>query len=343
MAKILVTGGAGFIGSNLCHRLLSNGHEVTIFDNMSRSGADHNIAWLNSNHSNKQWRLIQSDLSDLKTLSKVIEGVQQIFHLAGQVAVTSSVTNPRKDFYDNALGTFNVLEAAREVGDNPVFLFASTNKVYGDMEHVRVREGERRYEFVDHPCGISETTQLDFHSPYGCSKGAADQYVHDYYRIYGLRTIVMRQSCIYGYRQFGIEDQGWVAWFMIAALKNLPLTIYGDGKQVRDILFIEDLLDAYEAAVNNTSTSAGKIYNVGGGPENTLSIWSEFGPILDELTQRHITVQYSDWRAGDQSVYISNIEKINRELGWFPKVRVLDGLQRLFNWINSNVNLFNHL
>lgn len=343
MSKILVTGGAGFIGSNLCHRLLNNGHEVTIFDNLSRSGASHNIDWLRNNHNGKQWRLIHSDLSDFQSLLAATKGAQQIFHLAGQVAVTSSVANPRQDFNDNAVGTFNVIEAARQVGNDPIFIFASTNKVYGGMEEIEIVEGKQRYSYKDLELGIPETTPLDFHSPYGCSKGAGDQYVRDYYRIYGLRSVVMRQSCIYGYRQFGIEDQGWVAWFIIAALKGRAITIYGDGKQVRDVLFIDDLLDAYEAAVNRIETSAGQIYNIGGGPENTLAIWSEFGPILEELLQKRIPVHYSEWRPGDQNVYVSNIEKIKQELGWSPKVSVNDGLARLFGWINKNMHLFDHL
>lgn len=343
MSKVLVTGGAGFIGSNLCHRLLKKGHEVTIFDNLSRSGASHNIHWLRNTHDDKQCRLIQRDLSDFESLLTAAEGAQQIFHLAGQVAVTSSIANPRQDFYDNALGTFNALEAARQVGDDPVFVFASTNKVYGGMEQIQIIEDEHRYRYKDYELGIPETAPLDFHSPYGCSKGAGDQYVRDYYRIYGLRTIVMRQSCIYGYRQFGIEDQGWVAWFIIAALKGYPISIYGDGKQVRDILFIDDLLDAYEAVVDRIDTSVGQIYNVGGGPKNTLAIWSEFGPVLEELMERQIPVRYSDWRPGDQSVYISNIEKITKELNWSPKVSVRDGLERLYNWIDRNMDLFVHL
>lgn len=343
MAKILVTGGAGFIGSNLCHRLLTNDHEVIVYDNMSRSGTKHNLEWLRAHHNSHRLQLFQSDLADYEALLRAADGVQQVFHLAGQVAVTTSVTNPRKDFYDNALGTFNVLEAARNVGDTPIFIYASTNKVYGEMEQVAITEGETRYCYSDLPKGISESMPLDFHSPYGCSKGAGDQYVRDYYRMYGLRTVVMRQSCIYGFRQYGIEDQGWVAWFMIAALKRRPITIYGDGKQVRDILFIEDLLDAYEMVANNIDVCAGQIYNVGGGPNNTLAIWSEFGPILEDLLQAKITVQYHGWRPGDQQVYISDISKLKEALGWEPKISTLVGLCQLYTWINNNMALFEHL
>jgi CDP-paratose 2-epimerase len=343
MDKVLVTGGAGFIGSNLSYKLLKDGHEVWIFDNLSRSGAARNVQWLKTSQNHNNLHLVQADLADFETLKRAAEGARRIYHLAGQVAVTTSVTDPRQDFLDNALGTFNALEAARLVGDDPVFLYASTNKVYGGMEDVAIVEQTNRYAYADFPQGISETTNLDFHSPYGCSKGAGDQYTRDYHRIYGLRSVVLRQSCIYGYRQFGIEDQGWVAWFMIAALKGRPITIYGDGKQVRDVLFIDDLLDAYEAAAEQIDISAGQIYNVGGGPDNTMAIWTEFGSMLEEMLGRPVPVHTAGWRPGDQKVYISNIDKIKRELGWAPKVSVRDGLQRLFDWMAENQSLFDHL
>jgi CDP-paratose 2-epimerase len=343
MARVTVTGGAGFIGSNLAERLLREGHNVTIFDNLSRSGGEANIRWLREQFGEDRLRLVRANLSDFEALKQAVEGAQRIYHLAGQVAVTTSVRDPRSDFEDNALGTFNALEAARLVGDDPIFLYSSTNKVYGGMEEIRIVENERRYAYADFPRGIPETAQLDFHSPYGVSKGAGDQYTRDYYRIYGLRSVVLRQSCIYGYRQFGIEDQGWVAWFIIAALKQRPITIYGDGKQVRDVLFIDDLLDAYDAAVQQIDRAAGQIYNVGGGPDNTLAIWTEFGPLLEELLGRPIPVARSDWRPGDQQVYISNIDKIAHELGWRPKVGVRAGITRLYEWIRDNQHLFAHL
>ena len=341
--RILITGGAGFIGSNLAHRLLGQGHQVTIFDNLSRSGCQTNLAWLRQTYGPDAFHLAQADLTDFPALRHASEGVTRLYHLAGQVAVTTSVKNPRQDFEDNALGTFNALEAARQVGDDPIFLYASTNKVYGGMEDVIIAPQETRYGYVDYPYGMSEERPLDFHSPYGCSKGAGDQYARDYYRIYGLRTIVMRQSCIYGYRQFGIEDQGWVAWFIIAALKGRPITIYGDGKQVRDILFIDDLLDAYDVAAQGIAASAGQVYNIGGGPENTMSIWAEFGPILSELLGRPVPVIFADWRPGDQRVYVSDIRKAAQELGWRPQVSVRDGLSRLYQWIRDHQTLFAHL
>lgn len=341
--RILVTGGAGFIGSNLVHRLLNEGHDVTIFDNMSRSGCDKNLAWLRTTHGPQAFRHVQASLTDFDMIRRAVEGVDRIYHLAGQVAVTTSIKNPRLDFEDNALGTFNALEAARLGGNNPIFIYASTNKVYGAMEDIGIVKEPTRYRYAELPHGIAESQPLDFHSPYGCSKGVGDQYTHDYARIYGLRTVVMRQSCIYGYRQFGIEDQGWVAWFIIAALKGRPITIYGDGKQVRDVLFIDDLLDAYEAAVRNIEKAAGQIYNIGGGVQNTLSIWVEFGPLLEELLERKIQIHHDTWRAGDQLIYCSDIRKAECELGWRPRISVHGGIKQLVAWIQANQALFSHL
>jgi CDP-paratose 2-epimerase len=341
--RITITGGAGFIGSNLAHRLLRQGHQLTIFDNISRSGGAQNLEWLQGEFGPDAVRVVKGELADFAAVQRACEGAQRIFHLAGQVAVTTSVTNPRADFESNALGTFNVLEAARTVADNPILLYASTNKVYGGMEDVKVIEGATRYCYADFEFGIPETQTLDFHSPYGCSKGAGDQYVRDYHRIYGLRTVVARQSCIYGYRQFGIEDQGWVAWFIIAAIKGRKIRIYGNGKQVRDVLFIEDLLDAYEALMARIDVAAGQIYNIGGGPQNTMSIWTEFGPRLEQLLGRPIPVTHGDWRPGDQPVYISDIRKAEREIGWRPRISVEEGTRRLYEWIRDNEALFAHL
>jgi CDP-paratose 2-epimerase len=341
--KILVTGGAGFIGSNLVAMLLEQGHQVTVFDNLSRAGCNANIAWLRQRYGNDSFTLYQKDLSEYEALCNASRNVTRVYHLAGQVAVTSSVRNPRQDFEDNALGTFNALEAVRHFGDDPIFIFASTNKVYGGMEDLKIVEHESRYYYAELPNGVSESQPLDFHSPYGCSKGAADQYVRDYHRIYGLRSVVVRQSCIYGYRQFGIEDQGWLAWFMIAALKDRPIRIYGDGKQVRDILFVDDLLAFYDAAVQHIEVAAGQIYNVGGGHTNSISIWCEFQPMIEHYLDCPITVNHADWRPGDQRVYVSDIRKAERELGWKPLVDVARGTKMLFDWIGHNQQLFHHL
>lgn len=333
----LITGGAGFIGSNYVHRLLGRGEHVTVFDNLSRAGAAINLEWLRATHGANAFQLIEADVRDAAAIAAAARDADVIVHLAGQVAVTSSVEAPRADFEANALGTFNVLEAARTAGHQPLVLYASTNKVYGGMEDVRVVEQATRYAYAELPHGVPETQPLDFHSPYGCSKGTGDQYVRDYARIYNLPTVVFRQSCIYGPRQFGIEDQGWMAWFVIAAQTGHPITIYGDGKQVRDVLYIDDLLDVYDAAIDNIAVAAGQVYNIGGGPEKALSIWAEFGPLLERLLEEEIPVARGDWRPGDQKVYISDIRKARRELGWQPRVGVEAGIRKLVTWVKQGV------
>lgn len=338
--KTLVTGGAGFIGSNYVARLLQRGEEVMIYDNLSRAGGPRNLAWLEDTFGTDAFEFIEADVRDMEALSPVVGRVDVILHLASQVAVTTSVQNPREDFEINALGTFNVLEAARLSGHKPAVLYASTNKVYGEMNEIVVEEGETSYRYADLPYGVPETQPLDFHSPYGCSKGAGDQYVRDYGRIFDLPTVVFRQSCIYGPRQFGIEDQGWVAWFVIAAVTGRPITIYGDGKQVRDVLYVEDLLDLYDLAVENLDTAAGNVYNVGGGPDNTLSIWQEFGPLLEDLLEKDIPVSWGDWRPGDQKVFVADIRKAQRELGWKPRYDVRSGVKRLVEWVSAHEDLF---
>ena len=335
----LITGGAGFIGANYAARLLARGERVTLYDNLSRRGARVNVAWLQERFGDAV-RLVQGDVRDAALLTALVREADAVVHLAAQVAVTTSVQHPRLDFEVNALGTFNVLEAARLAGHKPPVLYASTNKVYGAMEDVAVVEEATRYRYADLPHGVPETQPLDFHSPYGCSKGTGDQYVRDYHRIYGLPTVVFRQSCIYGPRQWGIEDQGWVAWFVIAALTGRPITIYGDGKQVRDVLYIDDLLDAFDAALSHLDVSAGQVYNIGGGPERALSIWQEFGPLLERLVGRKIPVRYGPWRPGDQKVYISDIRKAQRELGWSPKTSVEEGVARLVRWVREHLHLF---
>ncbi len=342
--RYLVTGGAGFIGSNYVRRLLARGDEVIVYDNLSRYGAEGNLAWLRELFGASAFTFVEGDLRDAALLTSVADTCDVIVHLAGQVAVTTSVAHPRADFEANALGTFNVLEAARLSSTRrshpPIVLYASTNKVYGGMEGVAVIEEATRYAYRDYPQGISERFPLDFHSPYGCSKGAGDQYVRDYARIYGLPTVVFRQSCIYGPRQFGIEDQGWVAWFVIAAVTGRPLTIYGDGKQVRDLLFVEDLLDVYDAAIAHIDRAAGEVFNVGGGPKNQLSVWAEFRPLLEELVGHEIPVTYGPWRPGDQRIYVSDIRKAETLLGWRPKVGVEEGIRRLHAWVVAHRHLF---
>lgn len=338
--RFLVTGGAGFIGANYVARLLERGETVVIYDNLSRVGAEENLRWLASRFGDGSFRLLVGDVRDEAAVADAARDAGVIVHLASQVAVTTSVVDPREDFESNALGTFNVLEAARGSGENPFVIYASTNKVYGGMEAMDVVEEDTRYRYVDHPHGIPETQPLDFHSPYGCSKGAGDQYVRDYARIYDLPTVVFRQSCIYGPRQWGVEDQGWVAWFAIAAALDRPITIYGDGKQVRDLLHVEDLMDAFDAALERRDRVSGQVYNVGGGPENSISIWAEFGPLLSRLAGRDIAVRRADWRPGDQRIYVSDVRKAGRELGWRPKVGVEEGVAALYDWVQENRHLF---
>lgn len=323
-------------------RLLARGEHAVAFDNLSRCGSSKNADWLRNRYGSRL-ELIQADIRDARMVADAVRDADTIYHLAAQVAVTTSIADPRADFEINALGTINALEAARMSGKNPVFIFASTNKVYNGINDLSLTETATRYEITSLSGRISEAQPLDFHSPYSCSKGAADQYVRDYHRIYGLRTVVFRQSAIYGTRQFGIEDQGWIAWFMIAAQLGKPITIYGDGKQVRDILYVDDLLDAYDAAVNRIDRSAGRIYNIGGGSNNTIAIWAEFGPMLEKLYGRPIPVTFSGWRPGDQRVCVYDISRANRELEWQPRVSVDAGIETVYQWIKENRSLFRHV
>lgn len=338
--NIFITGGAGFIGVHTANYYLSKGDKVTIFDNFSRKGTKENTAWLKKKYGSKNLTVIRGDIRDFNILKQSIPGHDVIIHLAGQVAVTTSVVNPRQDFEINALGTFNVLEAIQLHASNSILLFASTNKVYGGMEKIKIIKDNNRYKYQDLPNGIPETQNLDFHSPYGCSKGAADQYVRDYHRIYGLKTVVFRQSCIYGTHQFGIEDQGWVSWFTIAAVLGKPITVYGDGMQVRDVLFVEDLVNAYDLAISRIKLAAGQIYNVGGGPKFTLSLL-ELLNLLEKKLGKKIPFTFSDWRPGDQPVYISNIAKIKKGLNWQPQIDVQAGTSKMIDWIVKEKNLIN--
>jgi CDP-paratose 2-epimerase len=336
--RILITGGAGFVGSNLASNLLSDGLDVTVFDALVRRGSQENLAWLQQQ--SKRLHVVKGDVRDLKALKNVVTDIDVIYHLAGQVAVTSSVDDPRYDFEINALGTLNVLEAARQDGRQPIIVFTSTNKVYGAMENVSVVEGPSRYSFAELPYGVSETQPLDFHSPYGCSKGTADQYVRDYARIYDLPTVVFRMSCIYGQRQFGTEDQGWVAHFVISVLTGRPITIYGNGKQVRDVLFVDDLVRAFRLVVDKVDKAAGEVFNIGGGPSNTISVWAEFGQLVTQFSGRNISVSFADWRPGDQPCYVSDIHKANEVLGWHPLIDMETGVRRLWEWASANLQLF---
>ncbi len=334
MSNILITGGAGFIGINAAKYFLDKNWQVTIFDNLSRKGTDQNCAWLQKQG---KFQFIKGDVRLTQDIATCFANQQYdiILHLAAQVAVTTSVVNPREDFDINALGTFNMLEAVRQFNPSAFFIYASTNKVYGGMEEIEIINLNNRYQYKDFPLGISENAQLDFHSPYGCSKGCADQYVIDYSRIYGLKTVSFRQSCIYGTHQFGVEDQGWVAWFTIAALNQTPISIYGDGMQIRDVLYVDDLIRAYELAYMHRDKVSGQAYNIGGGARNTLSLL-ELIDLLNENLDQPIRYSFSNWRPGDQKVFVADIKKAQRDLGWVPKTAIKEGLLELCAWVSEN-------
>jgi len=334
MKRALVTGGLGFIGSNLTKRLLSTGWNVTVLDNFSCVGAEANLEWLGGGGDSDHLTVIRGDVRDSASVVEAVCNVDVVFHLAGQVAATKSIADPRLDFGTNALGTFNVLEAARSCSSRPFMLFTSTNKVYGDLSHISIKELPKRYSYADKRAGISEIEPLNFCSPYGCSKGAADQYVRDYARIYGLHTVVFRMSAVYGPRQFGTEDQGWVAYFCIQALLRHEVGLYGVGKQVRDILYVDDLLNAFEAAYSRRDDLKGEIVNIGGGPENTLSILELFD-LLEELSGYQMKWETVGSRPGDQMIYVSDIGKARCLLDWQPTVASKEGVEGLWRWLEK--------
>lgn len=339
MARIFITGACGFVGSNLSDHLIRNGEEVVLFDNLHRKGSEKNLEWLKENHSEK-FTFIKGDIRDYDALKKAMDGgYDVVYHTAGQVAVTTSVLDPREDFEINALGTFNLLEAIRQSKMDPAIIFTSTNKVYGCIEGAVVVERNCRYAYRDYPEGIDEAHPLDFHSPYGCSKGTADQYVRDYARIYDMRTVVFRMSCQYGIRQFGNEDQGWVVHFVIAGHFGKDINIYGDGKQVRDLLYIDDLVRAFRMATERIDDIRGNIFNIGGGPGSAISLLGLIA-ILEEIFNRKINLRFNRWRPGDQRVYVSKIDKAKAAFGWEPTISKSQGLKKLCDWVRSNEHLF---
>lgn len=328
----LITGGAGFIGSNMAATLIQGGHEVVILDDLSRRGAERNLEWLRDVYDPPFEKVDIRDVHALQRVFRDHDAFDVVSHQAAQVAVTTSVVDPRTDFEINALGTFNLLEVVRQLQSPPAVLFASTNKVYGGLEDVEVEAERNRYRFVDLPAGVPETRALDFHSPYGCSKGAADQYVLDYARVFGVPGVVFRQSCIYGRRQFGVEDQGWVAWFLIAATFGRDITVYGNGKQARDLLFVDDLVRLYIAAAGAIESVAGEVFNVGGGPDNQLSLLELLARIPD-VVGKEPSYSFADWRPGDQPLYVSDNRKAVESLGWVPEIGVDEGVTMLGEWI----------
>jgi CDP-paratose 2-epimerase len=333
---ILITGGAGFIGTNVAHRLLTQGHQVLVFDNLARPGVEQNLRWLRDTHGD-QVDVEIADVRDADALRQAVNGAARVFHFAAQVAVTTSLTDPVEDFEVNARGTLNLLEALRAQADPPPMVFTSTNKVYGALDDVGLRRRNQRYEPTDpslRRTGISENRPLDFHSPYGCSKGSADQYVLDYARTYGIPAIVFRMSCIYGPHQFGTEDQGWVAHFLIRAMESQPIMLYGDGRQVRDILCVDDLVDAFLLAQQSMETESGNAFNIGGGPGNTVSLL-ELLEMIGELLGHKPEVEFDSWRPGDQRYYVSDTAKFQRTTGWRPRISVPEGLERLTRWLSE--------
>lgn len=330
----LITGGAGFVGTNLAHALLADGASVLLYDNLSRAGVEQNWDWLRRTHGSRV-QLARDDVRDAEALRHAVREAGQVFHFAAQVAVTTSLADPLFDFEVNARGTLNLLEALRRLDAPPPTVFTSTNKVYGGLEDVVLRCRAEQYEPEDallRAQGISEQRPLDFHSPYGCSKGAADQYVIDYARTFGLPAVVFRMSCIYGPHQFGTEDQGWVAHFIVRALEGKQITLYGDGMQVRDVLFAEDLVQAMLLAQAQMPRLSGQAFNIGGGPANTLSLRG----LLEMLADLHgdaPPVSYEDWRPGDQRYYVSDTRKFQRATDWLPRVGAGEGITRLSRWL----------
>jgi CDP-paratose 2-epimerase len=332
MRSALIFGGAGFIGSNWAHWLLENTDaSVHVFDNLSRRGVQYNLKSLRK-VAGKSGRLkvTVGDVRESTEVERAVRNANEIYQFAAQVAVTTSMADPRMDFDVNLRGTFNVLEAVRKSGHKPFLLFTSTNKVYGELPSRKLLTARMRHEFED-VAGVSEAEPLDFHSPYGCSKGAADQYVHDYARMFDIPAVVFRMSCIAGPRQFGNEDQGWVAHFLYSAMQRNPLVIYGDGKQVRDVLCVDDLVRAFEAARFHQRVTRGQVYNIGGGTENTISLL-ELLVELEKLLGYKVAYMRDDARPGDQLVYVTDYSKLSRDTGWRPLVNVPQTLLRIQEW-----------
>jgi CDP-paratose 2-epimerase len=337
--KLLITGGCGFLGSNLASDALARADDLVIFDNLYRNGSRENLTWLQAQG---QLAFEHGDIRNQNDVASVIQRFRPdaIFHLAGQVAMTTSIANPRMDFEINALGTHHLLEAVRTYTPEAIVIYSSTNKVYGDLEQYTYEENEMRYRCVEHPDGFDEQTPLDFHSPYGCSKGAADQYMLDYARIFGLKTLVFRHSSMYGGRQFATYDQGWVGWFCQKAVETArgllkePFTISGTGKQVRDVLHADDMKRLYLSAIRHIERAKGEVFNIGGGIENSLSLLELFA-----LLQEHgnVTLHYTHLpvRESDQRVFVADTSKAKQLLDWQPEVYTSDGVRRMLEWIGA--------
>ena len=336
MKKVCIIGGAGFVGSHLARRYNSLKYKVTVIDDLSRKLSDINLGSLDKNIAFIKMDISKKNSKEL--LKKIFKKTDLIFHCAAQVAVTTSLLKPMRDFEVNLLGSINILEAMRISNPNAIIFYSSTNKVYGNLEELTLSEGKNSYDFKNLK-GISESYKLDFHTPYGCSKGSADQYFLDYARYYGLKAVVFRKSCIYGPHQFGVEDQGWLSWFAIAALLEKKITIYGNGKQVRDVLYIDDLINAYQLAYKNINKAAGNVFNIGGGYENRISILDAIKKI-SILTNNELKINFAQTRNGDQKIYISNNDKAKKYFDWAPKVNIENGLSKMLSWIRLNKKTF---
>ena len=337
--KLLITGGCGFLGSNLASDALARGDELVVFDNLYRNGSRENLIWLQTQG---QFTFEHGDIRNQNDITRVIQSFKPdaVFHLAGQVAMTTSIANPRMDFEVNVTGAHNLLEAVRQHAPYAMVVYSSTNKVYGDLEQYTYVETDTRYQCVEQPNGFNEETQLSFHSPYGCSKGAADQYMLDYARIFGLKTVVFRHSSMYGGRQFATYDQGWVGWFCQKALeakKGLqkePYTISGSGKQVRDVLHADDMKRLYMAAVNHIDRAKGQAFNVGGGIENSLSLLELFA-LLEQIASVKLTYSKLHFRESDQRVFVSDLGKAKKLLNWQPLISAQEGVARMVEWVSA--------
>ncbi|MBT3261544.1 NAD-dependent epimerase/dehydratase family protein [bacterium] len=338
--KYLITGGCGFLGSNLAAEVLSKQEELYILDNLSRKGSELNLAWLKTKG---EFKFFKSDISSKNEINKIIKEVKPdvIFHLAGQVAMTTSINNPRLDFETNVLGSFNLLEAVKNFSKDSLIVYSSTNKAYGDLEWAKYEETKMRYKVVDFPQGFSENSPLEFHSPYGCSKGAADQYMLDFYRIFGVKTVVFRHSSMFGGRQFSTSDQGWIGWFCQKAIEakkgilNKPFTISGNGKQVRDVLYADDMVDLYFKAIENIDHTKGQVFNIGGGMDNSLSLLELF-----EILEKNLDIKLNyiklPPRESDQKVFVADITKAKKLMGWSPKITKEVGIKRMLEWEKEN-------
>jgi CDP-paratose 2-epimerase len=343
--KLLITGGCGFLGSNLASDAILRGDEVVLFDNLYREGSRINLEWLSTQG---KFKFEHGDIRNQNDITRIIQSFKPdaIFHLAGQVAMTTSISNVRMDFEINVLGTVNLLEAVRLYSKDAIVVYSSTNKVYGDLEQFTYRETDSRFECIERPNGFDEMTQLDFHSPYGCSKGSADQYMLDYARIFGLNTVVFRHSSMYGGRQFATYDQGWIGWFCQKAFeakklsKIEPFTISGNGKQVRDVLHGDDMKRLYIAAVKNIEKAKGQAFNIGGGIDNSLSLLELFD-MLEDISQAKLQYTNLPVRESDQRVFIADINKAQIILDWKPEVSSFSGIERMFNWISENNKINN--